>query len=206
MSGGGGFPSIDKVNEATAAIKPPSREEQPWLYEDDPHGNSRLSSWYTTETARVAREMQPQDPVSLYVNLSQAADKANAAGRLADPEYDIKGKPDTDYTKIEWTPDYIDRLASQRASDYLSDQMQKYSEQQKEFSRADQEYALAQRKQYEAQRLTEAAKGDQGAREAARQARISRLYKGDYKFKAGSSLLTLDNIDTAAGASTLLTA
>ncbi|MBI4804740.1 MAG: hypothetical protein HY795_05860 [Desulfovibrio sp.] len=195
MAGGGGFQdvSIDDMNTKISQITPPSREENPMLYEDDQFGNSRLDAWYSNEVSKVARSMQPQDPQELTRNVTDAVIRANAQGRLPDPDYDILAKQGVDYGKIEWSPSNISALAAQRASDYLSDRMAKASAQSRKLSQAQQELLLAQRTELEKTRLTTAAAGDQAARDQARQARLTKLIKGSVKFPAGSSLLALDD-------------
>jgi hypothetical protein len=219
MAGGGGYDSMsnedlgkaqDKVNAATSAVGLPAwaREPVPGITTQsfDEQRSNDLSNYYRNETMRVAQELIPQDPQELRKNVTDAADRNNAPGRYADPEYDIKAKAGVDYTRLDWSTDNIKALASQRAQDYLADEMAKAAEQQREFGKAEQEYALGLRKQYEEKRLTDMAQGDQTARDAARQARIARLEKGGFKFKAGRSLLSLDDIkDAEAGSSTLLT-
>lgn len=196
MAGGGGFNenvSIDDMNTKISQITPPSREENPMLYEDDQFGNRRLDAWYSNEVAKVAKSMQPQDPQELTRNVTDAVARANAQGRLADPDYDILAKQGVDYAKIEWSPANVNALAAQRANDYLSDQMAKASAQQRKLSQAQQELLLAQRTALEKDRLTTAAQGDQAARDQARQGRLTKLLKGSIKFPAGSSLLALDD-------------
>jgi hypothetical protein len=195
MAGGGGFQdvSIDDMNTKISPITPPSREENPILYEDDQFGNRRLDAWYSNEISKVAKSMQPQDPQELTRNVTDAVTRANAQGRLPDPDYDILAKQGVDYGKIEWSSSNISALAAQRANDYLSDQMAKAQAQSRKLSQAQQELLLAQRTAMEKDRLTADAAKDQTARDQARQARLTKLIKGSIRFPAGSSLLALDD-------------
>lgn len=208
MAGGGGIDTmsdqdqvsaIDKLSEATANIQPPAwaRQTVPGItnFSLDENRSRDLDNYYRDATMKLAQSMLPQDPMELTRNITDAVGRSNAQGRLPDPDYDLQGKAGVDYRSLQWTPDSITALATQRANDYLSDALAKADAQSRELSRSQQDLLLRQRQDFETKRLTDAAKNDQATRDQARQSRVNKLVKGGFRFPAGSSLLALDDPD-----------
>ena len=185
---GGGEPtySIDQLNQAITTITPPSREDNPWLYEDDAFGDRRLNAWYNNEIQKKAREMQGPTPQEQQAQAIRLIMRENAPGRIPDPDYDITARNPGDYAQID-----LPALALQRARDYADDLEESLKAQGKKYSTAERERIVANRQATELNKLNANGLPD-GQRAKIRDDRRLRLILGQTKFKPGTSLLDED--------------